>query len=72
MVEYANMRLKLVCAMAAKLPHQQRQHRHHDEHLLPVDGQAEQAAHHQADDHAERGNLGRAGNQQGRRAVGAP
>ena len=36
MAEYASMRIRLVCAMAMRLPAHHRQHCQHDQHLAPV------------------------------------
>ena len=39
-VEYASMRFRFVCTIAVTLPMHEREHRHHDQHLLPLDERA--------------------------------
>ena len=70
MVEYASMRLRLVCAMA-QVADRQRRHRQHDQHLLPIDRQPEHAFDQQADGDGEGRQLRRATDQKVT-AVGAP
>ena len=48
-----------------KVAEQQRTHRKHHEHLLPVNGQGQHALHQQADHDGKSGQLGRASNHQG-------
>ena len=65
------MRLMLVCAMAARLPIQ-RQHRQHDQHLLPIDCQPDHASTSGRTAIANAASLGAAANQKRVTAVGAP
>ena len=58
------MRFRLVCAIAARLPSSIERDRQHDQHLLPVDRDAEHALDQQAHRDREGGELRRAADQQ--------
>ena len=58
-VEYASMRLRLVCAIATHVADAQRQHREHDQHVLPAGAvQRPEPFDEQAPGERERGDLG--------------
>ena len=63
-VEYASIRLMLLCAIAARLPSSIDAEREQHQHLLPVEGDADHALDEQADRDREGGELGRAADEQ--------